>query len=287
MPVSVGHGRTGGPGRLSHTVGITTWVRNFYKRKKYLFSAHLTGYMRNAPLIALLLIAITARAQEKESFYVFNADWQPTKIDSAHFLLHIHQMNDTCWQFDYYNFTGPLLKSEQYGDKDGKQLNGLTRLYNDKGLLDSAAAYKRGLLNGDAYKLSGDTFHIKMKYIYRNDSLISTIDPAAEKEDKTKYPDEKESEYPGGTGQWLRYMNKHLRYPDRAVSQKTEGEVRVLFIVDPRGGILDPYIGKSVEYSLDQESLRIVRESGKWEPGFQNGKNVKTYKCQPVVFRLE
>ncbi|MBS1604437.1 MAG: TonB family protein, partial [Bacteroidetes bacterium] len=217
--------------------------------------------MRTIPLIFLLFIGKVAWSQEKESFYVFNASWKPTKIDSAHFLLHVHRVNDSCWQWDYYNFTGPLLKSEQYLDKEGNQLNGLTRLYNDKGMLDSAVTYKLGRLDGDAYKLGGDSFHIQMKYRYRNDSLLSIVDPAAQKPDTAKYADEKESEYPGGAGQWLRYLNKHLQYPDRAVNGKVEGEVRVLFIVDKDGGIQDPYIGKSVEYSLDEKSLRIVRGS--------------------------
>ncbi len=243
--------------------------------------------MRTIPLILLMLMALAARSQEHESYYVFNADWKPSKIDSAHYLLHVHYVNDTCWQWDYYNFFGPMLKSEQYADKNGQHLNGITRIYNGKGLLDSTATYKTGKLNGDAYKIGEDSFHIKMKYVYQDDSLISVIDPTAPKKDTIKYSDEKESEYPGSTGQWLRYLNKHLIYPERAVTGKVEGEVRVLFVVDKDGVIDSPFIGRSVEYSLDEESLRIVRTSGKWVPGFQNGKNVKTYKIQPINFRLQ
>src|ERR1700754_497750 len=113
--------------------------------------------MRTTPLILFILMALTARSQEKESFYVFNADWKPTKIDSAHFMLHVHRVKDSCWQWDYYNFTGPMLKSEQYADKDGKSLNGISRIYNENGLLDSAVTYKTGKINGDAYKIGKDS----------------------------------------------------------------------------------------------------------------------------------
>ena len=75
--------------------------------------------MKILPLVFMLILATNARSQEKESFYVFNADWKATKIDSAHFLLHVHQVNDSCWQWDYYHFIGPLLKTEQYLDKEG------------------------------------------------------------------------------------------------------------------------------------------------------------------------
>ena len=243
--------------------------------------------MRTLPLTLLLLAAFAARCQDNDAFYVFNADWKPTKLDSAHFLLHVHQVHDSCWQWDYYNFVGPMLKSEQYADKDGHEINGITRIYDDKGLLDSSVTFKKGRMDGDAYRYMGDSIHVKMKYVYRDDSLISVVDPATAKKNPNYDSVEKESEYPGGVAQWIRYLNMHLKYPDRAINGNFEGEVRVVFIVGKEGEVMDPVIGRSVEYSLDEESLRIVRTSGKWTPGVQFGQKVKTYKIQPIVFKLQ
>ena len=50
---------------------------------------------------------------------IFDASWKPSKIESPHFMLHTHRVNDTCWQFDFYNFMGLLIKMEHYRDKDG------------------------------------------------------------------------------------------------------------------------------------------------------------------------
>lgn len=238
-------------------------------------------------LITLLCMFLGASSQKNESFYVFNADWKPTKIDSAHYLLHIHRIDDTCWQWDYYNFTGPMLRSEQYDNKDGGELNGIKRLYHANGLMDSIVTYRKGKRNGDTYKLSPDSLKYITKYVYSNDSLISTTDLTASKDDTLKYADEKESEYPGGLKQWGRYLNKNLKYPDRALSGNIQGSVSVMFIVDKDGAVILPFIARSVEYSLDEESLRIIRTSGKWIPGFQNGRYIKTYKIQPVYFRLQ
>lgn len=243
--------------------------------------------MRKLPLALLLLAALSGRCQEADALYVFNADWKPTKLDSAHFLLHVHQVSDSCWQWDYYNFVGPILKSEQYADREGHEINGITRVYNTKGLLDSSVTFKKGKMDGDAYRFEGDSIHMKMKYVYRDDSLISVIDPTTLKKNPNGDSVEKESEYPGGVAQWLRFLNKHLKYPERAVNGNFEGVVRVLFIVGKEGEVLDPVIGRSVEFSLDEESLRIIRASGKWTPATQFGKQVKTYKIQPIVFRLE
>ena len=98
---------------------------------------------------------------------------------------------------------------------------------------------------------------------------------------------DEESEYPGGAQQWLRYLNKHLKYPDRALNGNIQGDVSVLFIVDLEGNVINPVIARSVEYSLDDESLQIVLQSGKWSPAVMRGKKVKSYKLQPIFFKLQ
>jgi protein TonB len=244
--------------------------------------------MKYLPLIFLIGFSITAKAQDNESFYVFDAKWKPAKIESAHFMLHTHKINDTCWQFDFYNFLGPLIKMERYRDKDGTEINGVSRHYNGDGYIDSTGQFSRGMRNGEFIKLTGDPLKSKWKYIYKDDSLIEVIDLEKQKKDSVKsYNDEKESEYPGGLKGWQRYMQENLKYPERAMNGNVQGQVRVGFVVDNSGNVLDPYINASVEYSLDEEALRIINESGKWAPAFQNAHNVKSYKLQPINFKLQ
>jgi protein TonB len=209
-------------------------------------------------------------------------------MESARFFLRTHQVNDTCWQWDYYNFTGPLIKSERYRDKDGTTLHGYSRHYNEKGWLDSVSSYKNGKKNGDFYKISGDSFHIKLKYVYREDSLIEVINPDSVKNPKeVNHKDERESDYPGGVKAWANYLKKNLQYPERAQNANVQGDVSVLFIVDKTGRVEEPYIARSIEYSLDETALKIINDSGKWNPAFQDGRQVKSYKIQPIYFRLE
>jgi protein TonB len=243
--------------------------------------------MKRSPLVFLLTLSITAKSQKQESFYVFDADWKATKIETAHFLLHTQRVNDTCWQFDYYNFFGPLIKMEQYRDKEGREINGTSRHYNEKGLVDSIGYFHNGKRNGEFVKLVGDPLRYKWDYIYRDDSLIEVIDLEKRKDSSLSYTFEKESEYPGGLPGWQRYMLKNIKYPERAMNGNKQGQVIVGFVVDKAGNVIDPYISASVEYSLDEEALTILKGSGKWEPAFQNGHNVKTYKTQPINFRLE
>jgi protein TonB len=245
--------------------------------------------MRKLTLFLLLMISTAAaRSQTNESFYVFDENWKPTKMEKAHYFLHTHQMNDTCWQFDFYNFMGPMIKSEQYRDKEGTVPDGFCRHYNEKGVLDSTAQFRNGKENGEAMKLSGKGLKFQMVYKYKDDTLVEVIDMQKQKKDSVKaYGDEKESDYPEGTAGWQRYLQHSLEYPERAMNGNKQGQVIVGFIVDKEGIVNDTYIAESVEYSLDEEALKVIKGSGRWESAFQNGRKVKSYKTQPINFRLQ
>ena len=106
--------------------------------------------------------------------------------------------------------------------------------------------------------------------------------------DKTFTKVEIESEYPGGPSAWLRYLNKNFRYPDEAVNNEIQGTVVVQFIVDKEGNVSDVQAISGPESGgLREEAIRVIKKSGKWTPAVQNGRQVKSYKKQPIVFKLE
>jgi protein TonB len=106
--------------------------------------------------------------------------------------------------------------------------------------------------------------------------------------DKTFTKVEIESEFPGGAAAWLRYLNKNLRYPDDAVNNEIQGTVVVQFIVDKEGNVSDVNaISGPDNGGLREEAVRVIKRSGKWTPAVQNGRQVKSYKKQPIVFKLE
>jgi protein TonB len=245
--------------------------------------------MKIIPLFFLLCLAIPARSQQKDAFYMLDADWKPTpNKDSARYFIRVKEISDTCWQWDYYNLIGPLMRSEQYRDKDANDQHGVSYYYDHTGRLDSTTRFRHGKKNGDSYKYTGDSLRMKFKYVYQDDSLIEFVDVQGQRKGPQKVDSvEQESEYPGGISKWMRYLNKNLKYPDRAINAEVQGDVRVLFIVDKDGMVVQPIIGHSVEYSLDDEALRIIGQSGSWTPAVQFGRHVKSYKLQPVYFRLK
>jgi protein TonB len=104
--------------------------------------------------------------------------------------------------------------------------------------------------------------------------------------DKTFTKVEIESEYPGGAAAWQRYLNRNLRYPQEAIDNEVQGAVVVQFIVDKEGNVSEVE-AISGPQELRAEAVRVIKKSGKWTPAVQNGRQVKSYKKQPIVFRLE
>jgi periplasmic protein TonB len=112
--------------------------------------------------------------------------------------------------------------------------------------------------------------------------------PKKEEEDwdKTFTKVEIESSFPGGDGAWIRYLTKTLVYPQDAQDNEIQGKVTVQFIVDKEGNVSDV---EAIEgpNELRAEAVRVIKKSGKWAPAVQNGRQVKSYKKQPITFRLE
>jgi protein TonB len=94
-----------------------------------------------------------------------------------------------------------------------------------------------------------------------------------------------ESEYPGGNSAWQRFLNRNLNYPQNAIDNEIEGAVVVQFIVDKEGNVSDVE-AVSGPAELRAEAVRVIKKSGKWTPAVQNGRKVKSYKKQPIGFRL-
>jgi protein TonB len=96
-----------------------------------------------------------------------------------------------------------------------------------------------------------------------------------------------ESTYPGGGPAWLRFLNKNLHYPDDAQNNEIQGVVIVQFIVDDKGNVSDVQaVSGPDKGGLREEAVRAIRKSGLWTPAIQNGRQVKSYKRQPITFKM-
>ena len=93
--------------------------------------------------------------------------------------------------------------------------------------------------------------------------------------------------YLGGTENLMQYLQNNVKYPREAQENNIEGRVIVEFIVEKDGTIKESKIRKSVDPSLDNEALRVIKNMPKWTPGKQRGKPVRVKYSLPIQFNLE
>ncbi len=100
-------------------------------------------------------------------------------------------------------------------------------------------------------------------------------------------PVEIEAMYPGGTPAWQRFLNKNLsnNYPQEAIDNVIQGTVVIQFIVDTVGYVSNVEAISGPD-ELKDAAVRVIQKSGKWDPAIQNHRKVKSYKRQPIVFKL-
>ncbi len=94
-------------------------------------------------------------------------------------------------------------------------------------------------------------------------------------------------EFPGGMEALLSYLGKNIKYPSMAQENNIQGRVIVEFVVNKDGSIVDPVVKRSIDPSLDNEAMRVVKSMPKWKPGKQRGKPVRVRYTVPVLFRLQ
>ena len=91
---------------------------------------------------------------------------------------------------------------------------------------------------------------------------------------------------PGGLEGWNQYLSKNLKYPYQARRMGIEGTVIVVFEIHQDGTVRNPEILRGIGGGADEEAIRIVLNSPKWEPGRQRGRAVVTRMRLPIRFKL-
>ena len=94
-------------------------------------------------------------------------------------------------------------------------------------------------------------------------------------------------QFPGGKEKLNEYLSTHVQYPKEAIEKGIQGCITVAFVVNRDGSISDPKVVRSIDSALDKEALRVINSMPRWNPGKQNGKNVRVNYTVPVYFRLQ
>jgi hypothetical protein len=100
---------------------------------------------------------------------------------------------------------------------------------------------------------------------------------------------EAEAVFPGGVAEWSKYLQTTLKGNVAADNGAPVGKYTVIarFIVNKKGIVSDVKAETNFGYGMEEEVIRVINKSGKWQPAFQNGRAVKAYRRQPVTFIID
>jgi len=91
--------------------------------------------------------------------------------------------------------------------------------------------------------------------------------------------------------QWIRHLQTQLqRYIEDAASNGMDPgtyTVQVKFLVEKDGSIADVQALNDPGYGLGKAAVDVVKKGPRWNPGIQNGKQVRSYHTQPITFVVQ
>jgi len=97
---------------------------------------------------------------------------------------------------------------------------------------------------------------------------------------------EKQPEFPGGIAKFYKYLGGSIKYPKMALDNNVQGKVFLSFIVEKDGSLSDIQITRGLGSGTDEEAVRVLKESPKWNPGISNGHPVRVKYNINVNFTL-
>ena len=97
----------------------------------------------------------------------------------------------------------------------------------------------------------------------------------------------RDASFPGGLAEWKKYIERSMA--NISIDSSWDGVTTVLtvsFIIEKDGTVSNVSVTNERKHpqSLVKETIRIIQNSPKWMPAVKNGKVVKAYFKQPVVW---
>jgi len=114
--------------------------------------------------------------------------------------------------------------------------------------------------------------------------------PPAEPQDKKVYEFvgmDQPPTYPGGMEAFYKFLGANLKYPATAIAKNVQGNVFLSFIIEEDGTVSNVKADNKLGSGTEEEAVRVLKLSKKWNPGKDKGVAVRTAYKLPVKFSLQ
>ncbi|WP_400193530.1 energy transducer TonB [Hymenobacter sp. B81] len=90
----------------------------------------------------------------------------------------------------------------------------------------------------------------------------------------------------GGVEKFFEWVQQNQHYPALARQRKIQGKVMMEFMIEKDGSLTNIKPVKRLGSGLDEEAIRLIKASPKWEPARYQGQPVRQKMVLPILFQL-
>jgi len=97
----------------------------------------------------------------------------------------------------------------------------------------------------------------------------------------------KQPSFPGGMDKFYKYIAASVKYPEEALKNNVQGRVYLSYVVETSGKLTEIKVERGIGSGLDEEAVRILENSPKWDPGYDGNTPVRVKYNIPIGFTLD
>ena len=211
------------------------------------------------------------------------------------------------WVYDYYP-NGKLYQVRHYEIASNRGIFGDNKIiseYDSTGtvLVSDSNGYYKGFDNGfkkiveeghvkngnkdGAWKGSEEGLGITFNEEYADGKLMSGVS-VGKNGDSVKYYGSRTAQpkFKNDPKAFNNFLSNNVRYPDIDRARGIQGKVILTFVVEKDGQLTDIKVIRSVSPTLDEEAVRVLKESKRWVPGNMFGRPIRVQYSVPFNFAL-
>ena len=237
-------------------------------------------------VIIFCFFTISSSAQNSTLIKYFDSSWSPTSKDAAFFYTEMVKV-DT-----FYKCTSYWMKSKKLFCKSAfadtlftKPVDLLVRYYENGKTEDSTYFNLDGTFkNTYHYYNNGKLWVHYQKNPKTGKEITDAYDANGNRMEDFIFT--KEAEFPEGSADWKNFLAENLKtdVPVKKGAPVGTYDVVVKFIVRKNGKLTDIEAETNLGYGMEEEVIRVVKKSPRWNPAIILGKSVDAYRRQPITF---
>lgn len=238
--------------------------------------------------IVLFIFSLSSFAQNSITVKYFDSLWNKTSKDSAFYFTEMLK-EDTLYKCTSYWMKSKKLNCiSVFADTIFSKPRGiLVRYYENGQAEDSTHFDEDGKLKNNYHYYPNGKLWVYYSYdVKTNKSTTEAFDVKNNKIDNFIFM--QEASFQESVADWHTYLADNIKsdVPVKKGAPVGTYQVIIRFIVNKNGKIQEAYAETNLGYGMEEEGIRVIKKSPKWNPAILMNKPVNAYRRQPLTFMV-